>query len=152
MSPLSGPPSPPMVLVVEDSDEDFDTCRDAARRANLPHLIHRVGSGDECLEYLGGVRTGAARPVLILLDLNTPGIDGRETLATLKGDPVLRTIPVVVLTTSNNPRDAGFCYRAGANAYHVKPVRHTEHLRVLDAVFGYWLNDVVLPGEGGPGS
>lgn len=153
MTSASGSLAPPLLLVIEDSDEDFDTCCDAARRAGVRHAIRRISTGDECLEYLADLQRQAdpSRPALVLLDLNTPAGDGREALVMLKADPRLRSIPVVVLTTSSNPRDVGFCYRAGVNAYHVKPVRYPEHLRVLETVFGYWLHGgVVLPEDGGP--
>ena len=89
-------------------------------------------------------------PAVVLLDLNTPGLDGRATLQEIKQDPALRFLPVVVFTTSSNPRDLAFCYGAGANAYHVKPVRYPEHLQVVRALLGYWLGAVTLPGRERP--
>jgi len=78
------------------------------------------------------------------MDLNTPGTDGREALAVLKADPALNSIPVVVFSTSANPKDVGFCYAAGANAYHVKPVRYPEHLQLVIDLVGYWFGSVTL--------
>ena len=135
-------PRTPSVVVVEDSDEDFDTVREAVKHSGLAVELHRASSGGECLRLLP---VGAVRPALVLMDLNTPGTDGREALASLKADPALRSVPVVVLSTSNSPGDVAFCYAAGANAYHVKPVRYAEHLRVLSGLLGYWLGPVALP-------
>lgn len=135
-------PGIPSVVIVEDSDEDSDTVREAVRHSELAVDLRRAASGGECLRLLRG---GAVRPALVVMDLNTPGTDGREALTSLKADPALRSIPVVVLSTSNSPGDVAFCYAAGANAYHVKPVRYAEHLRVLGDLLGYWLGPVTLP-------
>jgi CheY-like chemotaxis protein len=143
------------LLLVEDSEEDVDTLREAMHVAGLPHPIVQVNSGSECLALLRGETPGEhrrkLRPALILLDLNSHGIDGRDALATMKSDPVLREIPIVVLTTSANPRDVDFCYRAGVNAYHVKPVRHDSYQLQLGTLLNYWLRAVALPPDGGIG-
>jgi CheY-like chemotaxis protein len=136
------------VLVVEDSDEDFDTALTAARAAGVTQEIRRVLTGDDCLLVL----QGAAGPIkeqfaLVLLDLNTPHGDGRQALEQINADALLRAIPLVVLSTSANPRDVDFCYANGANAYHVKPVSHGAHLAVLQTIFAYWLGHVMLPTE-----
>jgi CheY-like chemotaxis protein len=83
----------------------------------------------------------------VLLDLNTPHGDGRHALEQIYADTQLSAIPLVVLSTSANPRDVDFCYAHGASAYHVKPVSHGAHLAVLQALFAYWLGSVVLPTE-----
>ena len=136
------------LVVVEDSDEDFDTLVEAAREAGITQTIHRVDTGGDCLALLRGQRINAlaswyALPALILMDLNSHGIDGREALVTIKSEPRLKDIPVVVLTTSANPKDVAFCYRAGANAYHVKPVRYDQYRLLLSGLLQYWLNAVV---------
>jgi CheY-like chemotaxis protein len=137
----------PEVILVEDSDEDADTVQQAILRCSTPVRLHRVLTGDACLALLQQPR--AALPALVLMDLNIPGMDGRETLRIIKRDPSLCTIPVVVVSTSANPRDMDHCYRAGANAYHLKPVRYTEHRDAMVSVLRYWL-DLVLahPGRG----
>jgi CheY-like chemotaxis protein len=81
----------------------------------------------------------------VLLDLNTPGIDGRDALREIRSDASLRSIPVVVLTTSGNPLDIDACYERGANACHVKRVRYEEHLDLLVALLTYWQRQVTLP-------
>jgi CheY-like chemotaxis protein len=99
-----------------------------------------VTSGEECLLYLEDrERNLLALPILILLDLNTPKGDGREALRAITGNDRLRGIPLVVLSASGNARDVGFCYKHGANAYHLKPVSHPAHLQILQIIFSYWL-------------
>jgi CheY-like chemotaxis protein len=135
------------ILVVEDSDEDFATVQDAAQRAGLTQAVVRATSGDACLRLLrGDMRGRTAAPLLVLLDLNTPGDDGREALREIRKDAALKTMPLVVLSGSANPRDLQSCYASGANAYHVKPVDHALHLQVLQQIFTYWLCSVALPG------
>jgi two-component system, response regulator len=134
------------ILVVEDADEDFATVLDAARRLGLPNEIRRASSGDEGVRLLRqSLHTPASLPALVLLDLNTPKGDGRDALLAIHKDDKLRALPLVVLSTSSNPRDLAFCYACGANAYHVKPVQHGAHLLVLEQLFDYWLRQVVLP-------
>jgi CheY-like chemotaxis protein len=138
------------ILVVEDSDEDFATVQDAARRRAMLHPIVRAASGGEGLRLLRLWRDGQhsrnALPLLMLLDLNTPGDDGRDVLCQVRSDELFGTFPVVVLSASANPRDRRFCYAHGANAYHVKPMAYARHLTVLQDIFDYWLGSVVLPG------
>jgi CheY-like chemotaxis protein len=134
------------IVVVEDSDEDFDTVQDAARRGGMRHPIERARSGAECMRLLRGSQGSRdALALLVLLDLNTPGDDGRDVLRDIRSDGALGTVPVVVLSASANARDLQFCYANGANAYHVKPVDHALHLKVLQDIFAYWLGSVVLP-------
>jgi CheY-like chemotaxis protein len=134
------------IVVVEDSDEDFDTLRDAAATAGVTRVIHRVASGGDCLALLrgGGHLQLPLLPALIVMDLNSHGVDGREALVGIKSDASLKEIPLVVLTTSANPKDVAFCYQAGANAYHVKPVRHDQYLLLLRTLLQYWLESVTL--------
>ena len=136
---MSGRP----ILVVEDSQEDFQTLLDAALEAGLTQPILRASSGGECLQLLRGATRD--RALLVLLDLNTHGDDGRDALREIRRDQGLRALPVVVLSGSANPRDLQFCYAQGANAYHVKPVDHALHLTMLHAIFAYWLGSAVLP-------
>lgn len=134
------------IVVVEDSDEDFDTLCEAAAGSGVTRVIHRAMSGGDCLELLRGAGNVhlPLLPVLILMDLNSHGVDGREALVAIKTDVGLKEIPVLVLTTSSNPKDVAFCYQAGANGYHVKPVRHEQYLVMLRALMYYWL-DCVTP-------
>jgi CheY-like chemotaxis protein len=134
------------ILVLEDSDEDFETVRDAARRGGMPHRIVRARSGAECLSVLrASLGSRDTKTLLLLLDLNTHGDDGRDVLSEVGSDDLLGTLPVVVLSASANSLDIEFCYANGANAYHIKPVDHGLHLKVLQDIFTYWLGSVVLP-------
>ena len=144
------------ILVVEDSDDDFDTLRHAVDAAGVKRLIRRAASGGDCLDLLQGERGSAGKPgageaalrlkpVLILMDLNSHGVDGREALAIIKADTSLNKIPLVVLTTSANPKDVVFCYQSGANAYHIKPVRHDHYLLLVRSLLHYWLESATLP-------
>jgi two-component system, response regulator len=137
---------PRYILVVEDSNEDFETVQDAAQRVGMRRPIVRATSGGECLRLLrSAIGRPHALPLLLLLDLNTPGIDGRDVLRDIRQEEGLSTLPIVVLSASANPRDLHFCYSNHANAYHVKPVDHALHLQMLQLVFSYWLDGAVLP-------
>ena len=131
------------IVLVEDSADDHDTVREALQLFGQPTRLSRVSNGDECMALLR--HADADRPALVLMDLNTASTDGREALRLIKADPLLQAIPVVIVTASANPRDVDFCYQCGANAYHVKPVRYPEHLRMLAGLLTYWLVDVTTP-------
>jgi two-component system, response regulator len=139
------------ILVVEDSDEDFDTLLEAARLSELNNAIVRADNGAACLAMLGGSREQrlATLPAIILMDLNSHGLDGREALVAIKSTPMLKHIPLIVLTTSANVKDVAFCLKAGANAYHVKPVRHDQYLLLLQSLMSYWLNSATLYTDSG---
>ena len=134
------------IVVVEDSDEDFDTLREVAATAGVTRTIHRVATGGDCLVLLRGEGVVPLQllPALIVMDLNSHGIDGREALVAIKTNVTFKEIPVLILTTSANPKDVAFCYQAGANAYHVKPVRHDQYLVLLRSLLHYWLGSATL--------
>jgi len=134
------------LLVLEDSDEDFDTVMTAARQANLSTEIRRAVTGDDCLRLMAEWHdAGQEKPVLALLDLNTPQGDGRHALKMLRRDERFRMVPVVVLSTSSSPKDLELCYTEGANAYHLKSVDYPEHVRTVRTILEYWLTGVILP-------
>jgi CheY-like chemotaxis protein len=139
----------PSVLVVEDSPEDFESTRRALSRAGLSNPLLHCTTGDEALAVLFPPAAVADKPSvapgLILLDLKLPGTNGHEVLARVKSDPVLRKIPVVVLTTSRDRRDIDECYSAGANSYIQKPVDLPGFQRAMRSLREYWLDVVVLP-------
>ena len=99
------------IVLVGDSDEDHDAVREAVRLSGLPASLRRVSNGDECLALLR--RASTERPAFVMMDLNTFSTDGREALRQIKADPLLKVIPVVVVTTSANPRDVDYCYQCG---------------------------------------
>ncbi len=139
-----------MILLIEDSPEDYAATVRAFKKAGLANPIVRCADGEEALDYLyqRGAYTEpgrAARPSLILLDLNLPGTSGREVLAEVKADARLRAIPVIVLTTSCDERDVAECYQAGANSYVQKPVSLERFLQAIQRLKDYWFEVVVLP-------
>lgn len=144
------PPSPPTILLVEDSDEDYTAFARAIKLTSLEHTLYRCRDGEEALEYL--FRRGrytdpatAPHPSFILLDLNLPGIDGHEVLTQMRQSPALCAIPVIVLTTSANPRDVRACYCRGANAYQVKSANYESFKGEVQRTVDYWLRTVVIP-------
>ncbi|HSN88528.1 MAG TPA: response regulator [Thermoanaerobaculia bacterium] len=137
-------------MLVEDSPEDFETAERAFRKSGLRNPIVRCADGDEALDYLFRRGQYAAperspRPGVILLDLNLPGTDGREVLTEIKADPLLKQIPVVVLTSSRDERDVDACYQAGANIYIQKPVDMDGFIKAIERLNGYWFEVVILP-------
>lgn len=138
------------LLVVEDSDEDFETLSWAMKRLSIENEVVRCADGDEVLDYLrhSGSYSDAEetpRPAMILLDLNLPAVDGREVLEQIKRDENLKLIPVVVWTTSSNPKDVELCYKNGANSYIVKPIHLDNLLSAVALLERYWLRVVALP-------
>jgi two-component system, chemotaxis family, response regulator Rcp1 len=136
------------ILLVEDNPADVRLTQEALKEAaNATTRLHVAGDGAQALEFLRreGKHTGAPRPDLVLLDLNLPGVDGRQVLARMKSDPDLRRIPVVVLTTSPSEDDIIHAYDQHVNSYIRKPVDLDEFLHVLKAIDHYWLGSVSLP-------
>jgi two-component system, response regulator len=138
------------MLLVEDSPEDREATIRAFKKAGMANPIHCCVNGDDALDYLfqRGKYVDAAqapRPTLILLDLNLPGTDGREVLAEVKKSDHLRSIPVIVLTTSTDERDIEGCYRAGANSYVKKPVDLEGFMRSVQRLKDFWFEVVILP-------
>lgn len=140
----------PPILIVEDSNEDFEALQRFLRRSPTVIPIQRCVNGEQALAFLHrtgryGDREPAPRPSLIVLDLNLPGTDGREVLRRIKQDGKLRTIPVVVFTTSNNPKDIEDCYQYGVNSYIVKPINFAQLKRDVQLLVDYWFEVTTLP-------
>jgi CheY-like chemotaxis protein len=141
---------PPLLLVVEDSNEDFEAFQRYVRRSPLTIPIYRCVDGDDALAFLYRIGRyadpqSAPRPGLILLDLNLPGTDGREVLRKIKQDETLKLIPVVIFTTSNNPKDIEACYRWGVNSYIVKPMNFNRLKHSIQILIDYWFGTTALP-------
>ena len=141
----------PIVLLVEDSPDDVDFARRALARSGIAHRLVVAEQGDRALALLTGHEQEPGcerplRPALVLLDLNIPGIGGRELLARIKGDPDLRSTPVVVLSTSQHRIDVESCYRAHANGYHSKSDDLAEYQQTARQIMEYWLSAVLRPG------
>jgi CheY-like chemotaxis protein len=137
------------ILLVEDNEGDAHLTQEALRRAKVRNNVHIVTDGAEAMTFLRNEApyTDAARPDLVLLDLNLPGMDGREVLEAMKGDPRLRTIPVVVVTSSEAEQDIVRTYELNANCYVTKPVDLQQFLHVIGTVGDFWLDIVKLPGK-----
>jgi two-component system, response regulator len=142
----------PTILLVEDNIDDYDAAMRSFKAAHLDNPIHWCKGGKEALDYLmqAGTRISAvfgAMPSLILLDLNMPGIDGKDVLIILKKDPALKKIPVVILTTSSDERDITQCYELGASTYIQKPVDFDGLVGAVQRIKDYWFGIALLPGE-----
>ncbi len=138
------------ILVVEDCDEDFETLGRVIKKNKLNSPVIRCYDGDEALDLLYHRhpytdQTDADRPSLILLDLNLPGTDGRAVLEQIKGDERLKTIPVIILTSSASPSDIQECYRSGANSYLLKHQHMEKFNAAIQQLNDYWFKTVVLP-------
>lgn len=143
----------PLILMAEDDADDRLLAQEALKESRTicskKNILSFVQDGVELLDYLRGEgnysRGRPPRPNLILLDLNMPRKDGREALAELKSDPVLRGIPVVILTTSQAEEDILQCYRLGAASYLTKPVTFEGLVKLMRVLREYWLDFVKLP-------
>ena len=135
------------VLLVEDSPGDVRLTREAFKDAKVHINLHVASDGVEALAFLkhDGEYVAAPRPDLILLDLNLPKKDGREVLAEIKESPTLKTIPVVILTTSASEEDILRSYMLHANCYITKPVGLDGFLKVVHSIDNFWLSVVKLP-------
>ena len=135
------------VLLVEDSPGDVRLTREAFREANGAVRLHVASDGVEAMAFLrrGLGYLDAPRPDFILLDLNLPRMDGREVLAQIKADADLRTIPTVILTTSESDADILTSYELNANAYLRKPVTLEAFENLVKSINDFWLTKVLLP-------
>ena len=136
------------ILLVEDSPGDVRLTQEALKEGRVRNQLSVVGDGVEAMAFLRreGKFAGAVRPDLILLDLNLPRKDGREVLAEIKADEHLRTIPIVILTTSAAEEDIFRSYDLHANCYITKPVDLEQFLKVVRTINEFWLTVVKLPG------
>ena len=137
------------ILLVEDNPGDVRLIQEALRDGKVWNNPHVVTDGEAALDFVfrRGAFTEAPRPDMILLDLNLPKKDGREVLAVIKGDPEIKRIPVVVLTTSKEEEDVLRAYNLAANCYVTKPVEFDEFMKVIRAIEDFWLTIVALPQE-----
>lgn len=131
------------ILLVEDDPDDAELIVDGLRRSNLGNEIDIVHDGVEALDYLYRRASFAGRttpdPLLVLLDLKMPRIDGRQVLRQIKSDPTLKSVPVVVLTSSAHERDVESGYDLGANAYVVKPVHFGDLIDAVAQIGLFWV-------------
>ncbi|MEQ8348348.1 MAG: response regulator [Sneathiellaceae bacterium] len=138
------------IMVVDDSDDDFEAMDRALRRGlPLANPILRFEGGEEALDYLFRRppydEQHVLPPALILLDLNMPGVDGRAVLKAVKADETTRRIPVVILTTSDDEWDVSNCYAEGASTFIKKPVDLDGFMQAVQVLKDYWLQVALLP-------
>lgn len=140
------------ILIVEDSPSDTELTIEALKEGKVRNHLTSVEDGVQALAFLRreGEFANALRPDLIMLDLNLPRKDGREVLAEIKADPILKTIPVVVLTTSRAEQDVLRAYHLHANCYITKPVDFDQFLSVVRSIESFWLFIVTLPPNSPP--
>ena len=133
------------VLLVEDNPMDLDLTIRAFKRQHLLNPIEVARDGEEALDWMNRWEKGAPWPLLILLDLKLPKVDGLEVLKRLKKHPRFSVIPVVVLTSSGENRDVETAYKLGANSYIIKPVDFNKFIKVASEIEVYWLATTRLP-------
>ncbi len=135
------------VLLIEDDLGDVELTETALSRFKLRVNLHVVNDGEEALAYLRqeGQYTNASRPSLILLDLNLPGLSGLEILSAIKSDQSLKSIPVVILTTSDTNTDILKSYETGVNCYVTKPIGLKEFVKIVNTIEDFWFTIVQLP-------
>lgn len=141
-------PAMPTLLLVEDNEDDYEATARSLKKNHFLNTVHWCRSGREALDFLAKAASGEgphSLPDLMLLDLNMPGIDGRQVLATVKADPALRQIPVIVLTTSSDIRDIDQCYSIGASTYIQKPVSFEGLTEAIRTMKDYWFGIALLP-------
>jgi CheY-like chemotaxis protein len=144
-------PAPLEILVVDDNEDDVLLLRESFREQPAVSLMHAVHDGEQALAYLRreGEFAAAVRPGLVLLDINMPKKNGFEVLAEMKGDPLLRMIPVVMLTTSSREADVLNAYSGGACSFVTKPVSF-DRLKLIAGHFAcYWTTVVQIPKKPG---
>jgi len=139
------------VLLVDDDPGDVDLTQEVLELAKVRLSLNTVEDGVQALEYLRqeGEYHDVTRPDLILLDLNMPRKDGRETLDEIKTDENLKGIPVVILTTSNSDKDIAKTYTSGASCYITKPVGLEQFQQVVEAIESFWFTVVKFPPKNG---
>jgi CheY-like chemotaxis protein len=136
------------LLLVEDNPGDVFLTREALKSVSLPVRLTVARNGEEALDLLhrrGTAFRDAPTPDLILLDLNLPRVNGREVLSEIKSHPVLKRIPVLVMTTSCSGLDVERAYSLNANCYIAKPMDLDEFVRIVKSIEEFWLRTVTLP-------
>lgn len=138
---------PVRILLIEDHIADIGLTREAFRFVKTPHQLDVVIDGFEAMQFLRqqGRHSEALRPDLILLDLCLPRKDGREVLREVKEDPVLRSIPVIIFTISDEDAGVRDAYDLGANCYFAKPVAFTAFRKIVELIEAHWFHAVLYP-------
>ncbi|MBK9121600.1 MAG: response regulator [Chloroflexi bacterium] len=137
------------ILLVEDNAGDARLTQEVLKDSKIKNNLHIVVDGVEAMEFLHqrGIYSSAPRPDIILLDLNLPRMDGREVLREIKEDDILRRIPVVIMTTSDDEHDILAAYDLYANCYITKPVDFQRFIDIVKTIENFWFSIVRLPPE-----
>ncbi|KAF7787006.1 two-component system, unclassified family, response regulator [Pseudoalteromonas rubra] len=139
-----------LILLVDDNEDDYEATLRSLRKNHLLNPVHWCKSGGDARDYLyhQGKYTdddSVRRPTLMLLDLNMPGLDGRQLLRELKADRDMCAIPTIILTTSNDPKDIEECYTLGASTFIQKPVEFEGLTKAIQTMKDYWFGIALLP-------
>ncbi|MDS0474666.1 response regulator [Natrinema sp. 1APR25-10V2] len=140
-------PEPIKILLVEDNPGDVRLLKEAFDATKREMNLHTVPTGDAAMEFLTQCRTEPSRslPALIFVDLNLPGADGCDVLETIRNDPNLPYLPVIMLSSSDDHEEIRRCYNATANAYLTKPRDHDRFVSLVEAVEAFWFEHVHFP-------
>jgi len=146
----------PHILLVEDNQDDYEATIRGLKKNHYTNPIQWCRSGQDALDYLDKKGSYASdlnsrHPDLILIDLNMPGIDGRQLLELIKSDVKFKMIPVVILSTSTDSKDIDQCYFLGANSYIQKPVNFEGLTKAIRVMLDYWFDVAYLPQHKGQG-
>lgn len=133
------------ILLVEDNPLDIDLTLRAFKKQRLLNPIHVARDGEEALSWIPRWENGEPLPLIILMDLKLPRVDGLEVIRRFKKQPKLKLIPIVVLTSSSEDRDIATAYEYGANSYIIKPVDFEKFIDVASEIELYWLATSALP-------
>lgn len=135
------------ILLVEDNEGDVILTLEALKEAKVDNLVQVVRNGEEAISFLKKQPPyhDAETPDIILLDINLPKMDGKEVLTAIKNDHHLKTIPVVILTTSEADKDISYAYHHHANCYITKPVDFNKFMEVIQSIKNFWISIVQLP-------
>lgn len=137
-----------MIMVVDDSDDDYEITEFAIRSVNIQNPLHRCADGVDAINYFFSVSqndAGNKLPAIILLDLNMPNLDGKKVLERLRSHQGTKEIPVIIFSNSNDPQDVHACYRLGANSYIQKPFGLENMQAVFKSFKEFWLGTARLP-------
>ena len=140
---------PVEIFLVEDNQGDIDLIREVLEEGKLKNTLNVAVDGEEALNYLKkkGKYANATRPDLVILDLNLPRKDGREVLDDMKSSPDLKSIPVVIMTTSREEEDILNMYNLHANCYITKPIDFMQFIKVVRSIEDFWFTIVKLPSK-----
>lgn len=135
------------LLIIEDNQDDFEAVSRALKSVGLDTNIDWYRSGREAISYLNNLKSEKNNPNLpniILLDLNMPGIDGRKMLEILKNNQEVKSIPIIIFSTSSDERDIEHCYANGANSYIQKPLTYEKLQEVCASIKNYWFKTAII--------